>query len=378
MAKKLENLEELKKGPWPSHVRELEKTTYEMEIYEEALKNRQTQWTSGGYMSAPGVPSGIIGRTSKRPEILKESSVIRIMPPPGHFFTTELFRKLCRVAEEHGTGLLHLFATTSDIELIGIREKNLPAAVEAIESIGLDVGSTDSTLRSAKACVGPARCDMALIDSVGLRSAFTERFLDDMQYPRFPHKIKTKIAGCPNDCVLGIHKADIFISGTFKDSPKINQPRLQAWAKEGGDIRYIVSRCPTWAMEWKNNELSIDSDLCSRCMYCINKVPAIRPGDVRGAAILIGGKFRSKYGPTLARVFVPFMKAEPPFKEILDLIEQITEVYDENARTKERFAEFLYRFGFERFMEEVGVKPSPENITMPRDNLFIKWKEEEL
>ncbi len=378
MAKKLENLEELKKGPWPSHVLELEKTTYELEIYEEALKNRQTQWTSGGYMSAPGVPSGIIGRKSKRPEILKESSVIRIMPPPGHFFTTELFRKLMKVAEDYGTGLLHLFATTSDIELIGVMEKDLPAAVEAIESIGLDVGSTDATLRSAKACIGPARCDIALIDSVEIRSAFTERFLDDMQYPRFPHKIKTKIAGCPNDCVLGIHKADIFICGTFKDSPILDREELSEWIRDGGDIEHIVSQCPTNAMDWNGKDLKIDSDLCNRCMYCINKVPALRPGEDRGAAILIGGKFRSKYGPTLARVFVPFIKAEKPFNEIFDLIDRITDVYDENARTKERFAEFLYRFGFERFMEEVGVRPSPENIDSPRDNLFIKWRKEEL
>ncbi len=378
MTGKLENLEELKKGPWPSHVRELEKTEYELEMYEEALKNCQTQWTSGGYMSAPGVPSGIIGRKSKRPEIIKESSVIRIMPPPGHFFTTKLFRKLMKIADEYGNGLLHLFATTSDIELIGVREKDLPQAVKAIEDIGLDVGSTDSTLRSAKACIGPARCDMALIDSVGMRSAFTERFLDDMQYPRFPHKIKTKIAGCPNDCVLGIHKADIFICGTFRDAPKISQDELKKWIDSGGDIEYIASRCPTGAMDWNGERLKIDSGQCSRCMYCMNKVPAIRPGDDRGAAILIGGKFRSKYGPTLAKVFVPFIAAPPPFNEIFDMIERITDVYDENARTKERFAEFLYRFGFERFMEEVGISPQPENIKEPRDNLFIKWKQEEM
>ncbi len=377
MPKKLENLEELKKGPWPSHVRELEKTTYEMEIYEEALKNRQTQWTSGGYMSAPGVPSGIIGRKSKRPEILKESSVIRIMPPPGHFFTTDLFRKLMKIAEEYGTGLLHLFATTSDLELIGIMEKDLPAAVRAIEGIGLDVGSTDATLRSAKACIGPARCDMALIDSVGMRSAFTERFLDDMQYPRFPHKIKTKIAGCPNDCVLGIHKGDIFICGTFKDLPRVDQEKLRKWVEDGGDIEHIVSRCPTAAMLWSENGLVI-SDQCNRCMYCINKVPAIRPGNERGASILIGGKFRSKYGPNLARVMVPFMKVEPPFTEIFDLIEKITEIYDENARSKERMAEFLYRYGFERFMKEIGISPGVMNIQSPRENLFIKWKKEEL
>ncbi len=372
-------VDELKKGPWPSHVAELEKTRYELAIYEEALQKKQSQWTSGGYISAPGVPSGIIGRKSKRPEILKESSVLRVMPPPGLFFTTSLFRKLCRIADEYGNGLIHLCATTSDIELMGIPGARMTEAVKQIEGIGLDVGSTDATLRTAKACIGPARCDVALIDTIGIRSAFTKRFLDDMQYPRFPHKIKTKIAGCPNDCVLGIHKSEIFICGVFKDAPKINQPELKKWVKGGGDIAGIVSKCPTWAMSLREGELKIDAEACVHCMYCINQCPAIRPSDDRGASILVGGKFRSKYGPTLARVLVPFVKAEPPeYKEILDLVARIVEVYDENARPKERMGEFLYRFGFDKFMELVGVKADPRNITEPRENLFFHWKREEL
>lgn len=372
-------VDELKKGPWPSHVAELEKTRYTMAMYEEALKKKQSQWMGGGYISAPGVPSGIIGRKSKRPEILKESSVLRVMPPPGLFFTTSLFRKLCGIADEYGNGLIHLCATTSDIELMGIPGAKMPEAVKQIEGIGLDVGSTDATLRTAKACIGPARCDVALIDTIGIRSAFTKRFLDDMQYPRFPHKIKTKIAGCPNDCVLGIHKSEIFICGVFRDPPRINQQELEKWIEKGGDISHIVSRCPTYAMRWSNGELTTNSDACVHCMYCINQCPAIRPGEDRGASILVGGKFRSKHGPTLARVLVPFIEAKPPeYKEILDLVARIVEVYDENARTKERMGEFLYRFGFDKFMELVGVKADPRNITEPRENLFFHWKREEL
>ncbi|MFQ5815226.1 MAG: hypothetical protein ACE5G7_01880 [Candidatus Hydrothermarchaeaceae archaeon] len=375
----MENVDELKKGPWPSHIKELERTKYPLAIYEEALKKKQTQWIGGGYISAPGVPSGIIGRRSKRPDILKVSSILRVMPPPGVFFTTSLFRKLSRIADEYGNGLIHLCATTSDIELMGIPGEKMAEAVKQIEGIGLDVGSTDATLRTAKTCIGPARCDVALIDTIGIRSAFTKRFLDDMQYPRFPHKVKTKIAGCPNDCVLGIHKSEIFVCGAFRDAPKVNRPELGKWIERGGDISSIVSRCPVNAMSMSDGELRIDSNACVHCMYCINQCPAIRPGEDRGASILVGGKFRSKYGPTLARVLVPFIKAEPPeYKEILDLVERIAEVFYEHARTKERMGEFLHRMGFDRFMELVGVEVDPRNLTEPRENLFFRWKKEEL
>lgn len=44
-------------------------------------------------------------------------------------------------------------------------------------------------------------------------------------------------------------------------------------------------------MTWDGNELTIDNANCTRCMDCINKMcKALRPGDDRGATILIGGK----------------------------------------------------------------------------------------
>lgn len=371
-------MDELEKGPWPSHVTELKKSKYSIGMYEAALEKRESQWRAGGYIAVPGVPCGIIARASKRPDIIKESSVVRIFPPPGLFFTTDLCRKLCAIADKYSGSLIHLFATTSDIEVIEVPYDKISEMVEEIEKIGLGVGSTDVTLRTVKACIGPARCDVSLFDTIGFRQAFTERFIDDMQYPRFPHKIKTKAAGCPNDCVHGIHKAEIFVCGVFKDLPKVDQGKLREWVENGGDIAHICTHCPTRAMQWDGNTLKIDNN-CVRCMYCINKCPTIRPGDKRGAAILVGGKFRSKYGPTLAKVLVPFIEAKPPeYKEILDLIYKIVDVYDEHAMTKERMGEFLYRFGFDKFIELVGVEPTSHNLFMPRENLYYHWKKEEL
>src|SRR3990172_3590383 len=47
--------DELERGPWPSHVTELKKTRYHLQMYEESLSRRQTQWGFGGYVSLPGL-----------------------------------------------------------------------------------------------------------------------------------------------------------------------------------------------------------------------------------------------------------------------------------------------------------------------------------
>ncbi len=242
MRSKTPLLDELCRGPWPSHAAEIKRSNYSLQMYEEALKQKATQWKGGGYISVPGVPNGILGRASKRPDLLKESSVVRIFPPPGLFFTARLCRQLCKLADEYSGGLIHLFATTSDIEFIEVPHDKILELVKKVEELGLDVGSTDAAFRTVKTCIGPARCDAALFDTIGFRQAFTKRFLDDMQFPRFPHKIKTKAAGCPNDCVMGIHKSEIFVCGIFKDAPVLDEAKLSEWINGGGDIADICSR----------------------------------------------------------------------------------------------------------------------------------------
>jgi dissimilatory sulfite reductase alpha subunit len=363
-------------GPWPSHTSELKKTKYPVQMYEEALQKRATQWGYGGYVSLPGVAAGVLVRASARPEITKGSNFLRIMDPCGNFFKADAMRGLCDIADKYAYGLLHLLSTGGDLEMLGIPTENLKPAVDEITKLGFDVGSTGDDYRTSEECIGPAKCDLTLYDTLGFRYAWYQRFLDDIQYPRFPHKVKCKFAGCPNDCVRGGQKADVFVSGVFRDLPKIDHPKVAAWVKGGGDIGQVCTRCPGGCMQWDGARgLSIDGDSCFRCMYCINKIPGVRPGGDRGVAILVGGKMRGKYGPMLAKVLVPFMKAEPPdYKEVFDFIERLTEVYDANARKKERLGDFLLRIGINEFFQMVGVPPSPQLFSQPRTNLFYHWE----
>ncbi len=365
---------------WPSHMTELKQTKYPVQMYEQALQQRRTQWGYGGYVSLPGVASGVLVRASDRPDLSKGSNFLRIMDPCGNFFNADAMRKLCAIADKYAYGLLHLLSTGGDLEMLGIPTENLKPAVEEIMALGFDIGSTGDDYRTSEECIGPATCDLALYDTLGFRYAWYQRFLDDVQYPRFPHKIKSKFSGCPNDCVRGCQKADIFVCGVFRDSPQIDQLKVADWVKNGGNIALVCSRCPGRAMQWDADQgLSIDADSCMHCMYCSNKVTGVRPGDDRGVSILVGGKLRGKYGPMLAKVLVPFLKAEPPdYKEVFDCLERITEVYDEHARKKERMGDFLLRIGIDEFYRLAGITPTAHLVAQPRTNLFCHWEPAEV
>jgi sulfite reductase alpha subunit len=88
---------------------------------------------------------------------------------------------------------------------------------------------------------------------------------------------------------------------------------------------------------------------------------------------------RGKYGPMLAKVVVPFMKAEPPdYKEVFDFIEKLMEVYDEHARKKERVGDFHAAHRYQRVFPPAGRAGfGPAFFKQPRTNLFYHWEPSE-
>ena len=75
-------------------------------------------------------------------------------------------------------------------------------------------------------------------------------------------------------------------------------------------------------------------------MYCINRVPTIKPGDDKGVAFTAGGKMKGKLGPTKGKVIFPFVKAvAPDYKELAKAYDKLCEVYDEYGKKKERIGD---------------------------------------
>ena len=112
--------------------------------------------------------------------------------------------------------------------------------------------------------------------------------------------------------------------------------------------------------------LTIDDAECNRCMHCINLMPkALRPGKEKGATILVGGKAPIVHGALLSWVIVPFMKIEPPYDELKELLEKIWEWWDENGKMRERLGELINRLGMRAFLKAMDLPPSPQMIKRP-------------
>lgn len=373
-------MDELSKGPWPSHAKELKRTRYPLQMYEEGIKQRMTQWGHGGMSSVPGLGSGAIARKSRRPDIVSHSHLIRVLGNPGTFYKTSTFRKICEMTDKYGDSSLHMLTTNSNIEMCGImNDEQMKAVTTELNAMGYDVGSAGDAIRNIPDCMGPALCEYAVMDTPRLKHFMTKHYIDDIQYPRFPFKIKTKLSGCANDCGKALLHADIGIIGVFKDLPKIDDKKLTVWVDKGGDLKRVCDNCPTDAMNWDGKKLTIDGESCVRCMYCINRVPAIKPGDDRGVAITVGGNMKGRFGPKKGKVVFPFIKMTPPdYKEFVAAYDKLCSVYDDTARKKERIGDMMQRIGHDKFLELCGIEATTMHFSSPRRNTFYHWSEEEI
>jgi sulfite reductase alpha subunit len=225
--------------------------------------------------------------------------------------------------------------------------------------------------------VGPARCEWACYDTLHITHDLTQHFQDELHRPAFPYKFKIKCAGCPNDCVASIARADMSIIGTWRDDIQIDQDEVRAYAKAGLNIeRDVCGNCPTKCIDWDGSTLTIDNSNCVKCMHCINVMTkALRPGKDRGATILLGAKAPIVEGALLSSVLIPFMKIEPPYDELKDLLERIWEFWGEHGKNRERTGELMQRVGLGNFLEAIEVDPVPEMVAHPRENPFVFYEE---
>lgn len=385
-------LDELEKGPWPSFVTEMREAAGKkpaardlMRQLEKSYGEKVGHWKHGGIVGVKGYGGGVIGRYSDSPEEfpgVREFHTLRVNQPSGWFYTSKALRQLCDVWDKYGSGLTNFHGSTGDIILLGAPTGNLQACFDELSDIGFDLGGSGGDLRTPSACVGPARCEFANFDTLDACQRVTMAFQDELHRPQWPYKFKVKISGCPNDCVAAQARADFSLIGTWRDTLRIDQEAVKAYAAQGMDIRgEVCDHCPTRALSWDDakKQLNLVTEDCVRCMHCINKMPrAIRPGVQKGATVLIGGKATILRSAFLSWVLVPFIKVEPPYTELLDLLRRITDWWADNARSRERIGELIYRVGMRTFLDGVGLPAVPQMVKEPRANPYIFWHSEEV
>ncbi len=383
-------LDELEKGPWPSFVKQIKEAAKTkpaaqdlLRQLEQSYKDKVAHWKHGGVVGVRGYGGGVIGRYSDSPEKFPNAAAfhtIRINQPSGWFYTTKALRELCDLWDRHGSGLTNLHGSTGDLVFLGTTTEHLqPLFDELSGELGWDLGGSGSDMRTPSCCVGQARCEFACYDTMALCQDLTQTFQEELHRPFFPYKFKIKCAGCPNDCVASIARADLSIIGTWRDNIQVDPKEVKAYADSGFDILSdVVMKCPTQCMKYdaSQQKLTINDKECNHCMHCINIMPkALRPGKERGAVLLLGSKAPIVEGAIISSVLVPFIEIKPPYDDLKDLVKKLWDFWGEHGRVRERIGELIQRVGMSNFLNAVGLKPSPYMISQPRDNPYINFEE---
>jgi sulfite reductase alpha subunit len=420
MSKKLHStplLDELEKGPWPSFVTGLKRLAKDNDMAVDLLGQLETSYREkfgywkGGTVGVIGYGAGVIPRftelkdASGKPKFpaAAEFHTLRIQPPAGMHYSTDVLRKLCDVWEKYGSGLIALHGQSGDIMFQGVSTENVQPAFDELNEMGFDLGGAGAAVRTSMSCVGAARCEMSCYDEAKALRTIINSTLDDMHRPALPYKFKFKFSGCPNDCVNAIQRSDMATIGTWRDNIRTDEKLAREWFKAHGTeelIDNVITRCPTKAIRLRkaNGEapaahvsrvklddaqcLEIDNHDCVRCMHCLNVMPgALLPGKERGVSILAGGKSVLKIGATMGTVIVPFMKLETDedFDKLMELARRILDFFAENALDHERIGETIERIGLPSFLEAVELPVDPSMVLHPRMNPYVRtddWDEQ--
>ncbi len=190
-------LDQLESGPWPSFVTGLKRLAQnEGKQYqpmmadllgqlEHSYETRKGYW-KGGTVGVMGYGGGIIPRFSevaaKFPES-KEFHTLRVQPPAGMHYNTQILRQLCDIWEQHGSGLIALHGQSGDIMFQGAKSENVQAAFNALNEIGFDLGGAGPAVRTGMSCVGAARCEHSCANEQKIHRTLVNNFLDDMHRP---------------------------------------------------------------------------------------------------------------------------------------------------------------------------------------------------
>ncbi len=394
-------LDELESGPWPSFISGIKRLRDEhpderingvanslLGQLEHSYETRKGYW-KGGTVSVFGYGSGIIPRFSEVAHAFEESKefhTIRVQPPAGNYYTTDMLRQLGDSWEKFGSGLVTFHGQTGNIMFIGTSTENTQHFFNEINDYGWDLGGAGPCVRTAMFCVGAARCEQSCCNEQAIMRSLVNNFTDDVHRPALPYKFKFKVSGCPNDCQNAIERADFAVIGTWRDEMKVDQEEVKAFVEKKGRkyvIDNVISRCPTNCMSLNDDDtLEVDNRNCVRCMHCLNvMVKALSPGDDKGVTVLIGGKRTLKIGDLMGTVVVPFMKmdSEEDYERIVEIAEETIDFFAENALEHERTGEMIERIGLVNFLEGIGLEVDPNMVAEPRRSSYVRmdtWEEE--
>ncbi len=246
---------------------------------------------------------------------------------------------IAEAAEKFGSGEIAM-TTRLTVEIQGVPYDNIEPLCEFLASYGLETGGTGARVRPVVSCKGTT-CRFGLIDTYELSAEIHERFYKGYRGVTLPHKFKIAVGGCPNNCV----KPDLNDLGVIGQRiPKPDKDKCRACKKCA-----IENGCPLGAAKVVDGKIDIDKEICNNCGRCYTSCPfkAFEQAQ-NGYSVYIGGRWGKKFaqGKRLDKVFTDK-------EEVLDVIEKAINLFKDEGKKGERFADTIARLGFENVQKKL-------------------------
>lgn len=247
--------------------------------------------------------------------------------------TAKESKVIAEAADKFGNGEIAM-TTRLTIEIQGVPYDNIEPLCDYLSENGLETGGTGAKVRPVVSCKGTT-CRFGLIDTYELSGEIHERFYKGMRDVKLPHKFKIAVGGCPNNCVKP-DLNDLGVIGQRVPKPEIEKCRACKKCM-------ISTNCPMGAATVVDGKIIVDEEICNHCGRCYTKCPfKVFEESQNGYRIYIGGRWGKKFaqGRYLNKIFTDK-------NEVLEVIEKAINLFKDEGKQGERFADTIKRLGFE-------------------------------
>ena len=171
---------------------------------ETSYRTKKGYW-KGGTVGVFGYGGGVIPRfTELKDENDKpvfpdaaEFHTLRVQPPPGMHYTSDVLRKMCDIWERHGSGLIAFHGQSGDIMFQGAKSDKVQDAFDELNELGFDLGGAGPAVRTSMSCVGAARCEQSCYDEA-TRAPHGDQHLRRRHPPPGPAlQVQVQVLGLP-------------------------------------------------------------------------------------------------------------------------------------------------------------------------------------
>jgi dissimilatory sulfite reductase beta subunit len=297
--------------------------------------------------------------------------------------------EICEIADKHCNGHLR-FTTRNNIEFmvddlakVEPLKKDLLSRKQTGGGFKFPIGGTGAGITNIVHTQGWIHCHTPATDASGVVKAVMDDLFDEFTSMRMPAQVRISLACCLNMCGA-VHCSDIAILGYHRKPPMIDSEVIDKVC----EIPLAIASCPTAAIKPSKvtkpdgtvaQAVAINSDRCMFCGNCYTMCPALPLADDTGDGIVImaGGKVSNRINPPkFSKVVVAFLPNTPPrWKETVDCIHKMVEVYAKDARKYERVGDWAERIGWERFFEKTGLPFTHHLIDDFRDPAYYTWRQ---